>query len=156
MRVQRTIGGIAVAVLLLVVAGCATSGDRKDDAAQIAALNQKWLGLVARKDAEAIGKLYAANGAILMSNGPTATGPKAVGEAWAGIMKLPNVSLNFRTTQLTISRSGDLASDRGTYDLAFDGDKGRVRDIGKYVVVWTKVDGKWKVLADIYNSDTAM
>jgi hypothetical protein len=28
-----------------------------------------------------------------------------------------------------------------------------VRDRGKYVVVWRKVRGDWKVAADIFNSD---
>ena len=26
-------------------------------------------------------------------------------------------------------------------------------DTGKYVVVWRKIDGKWKAAADIFNSD---
>ena len=49
--------------------------------------------------------------------------------------------------------SGDLAYDVGTYTLSFDGPDGKVTDTGKYVTVWTKVDGEWKVAADIGNSD---
>ena len=89
----------------------------------------------------------------MMSNAPIITGPKAIAGAWAGLMKLPAVSVTFQTTQLDISKSGDLASDRGTYALAFDGENGRIRDTGKFVVVWKKVKGKWMIAADIFNSD---
>lgn len=147
---------LAAALVAGSLSGCATMADRQDDALKISALNKKWLGLVVRKDAAAISELYAADGSIMPPNAPIATGRKAIAETWAGFFKLPSLTLNFRTTELVISRSGDLASDRGTYDLAFDGDKGRVREIGKYVVVWKKVGGQWQVLADIFNSDKAM
>ena len=43
--------------------------------------------------------------------------------------------------------------DRGSYELRFDGESGPVRDVGKFIVVWKKVAGEWKVAADIFNSD---
>ncbi len=46
-----------------------------------------------------------------------------------------------------------MAYDYGTYTFAFDGDKGRVIEKGKYIVVWKKIDGAWKVAADIYNDN---
>jgi len=144
---------LVVALVAVFLAGCTTMANQASETEKIAAVNKKWLGLVARKDAAAIGNLYTSDGAFMMANAPIVTGPKAIAEAWDGLLKLPALSLNFRTTQLVIAKSGDLASDRGTYDLAFDGEKGRVRDVGKYVVVWKKVDGQWKVLADIFNSD---
>ena len=43
----------------------------------------------------------------------------------------------------------------GTYEIAFSGQNGRVKDNGKYVVVWIKVDGAWRVLSDIFNTNVA-
>jgi len=49
-----------------------------------------------------------------------------------------------------------MAYDIETYQLNFDSDKGPVKDVGKYVVVWTKVGTDWKVAVDIFDSDGPM
>ena len=135
------------------LAGCTTVANQDKEAAKIAEVNKGWLAMVASGDAEGVGNLYTADGVFMMSNTEIITGPEAIGDTWAGLMKLPGVSITFKTSQLDIAKAGDLASDRGTYDLSFDGEGGRVRDVGKYVVVWRKVDGEWKIVADIFNSD---
>ena len=60
-------------------------------------------------------------------------------------MQSPGFDLSFAPEQIVVSSSGDMAMDRGTYRLG--------PETGKYVVVWRKVDGDWKVAADIFNSD---
>ncbi len=154
MRYQlRLVALLPVLLIVGLVAGCTTLADQESEAAKIAAINKTWLAMVARNDAEGIGNLYTADGVFMMANATIITGPKAIASAWAGLMKLPAVSLTFQTSRLDIAKSGDLASDRGTYELAFDGKNGRIRDVGKFVIVWKKVKGKWMVAADIFNSD---
>jgi len=63
------------------------------------------------------------------------------------------VNLTFAPTSIVVASGGDMAYDIGTYNLSFDSDKGPVKDAGKYVVVWKKVDGDWKVAAGIFNSN---
>ena len=46
-----------------------------------------------------------------------------------------------------------MAYDYGWYTFAFDTDNGRVTDKGKYIVVWKKVGGAWKVASDIFNTN---
>ncbi len=135
------------------VAGCVAMGDPAAVEQEIRDLDKKWVGAVARGDVATIVGFYAPDGAFLAPNAPPAVGPEAIGEAWKGIMSLPNVSLNFRPTRIDVAASGDLATDVGTYDLAFSGEDGRVRDEGNYVVVWKKINGEWKVITDIYNSN---
>ncbi len=115
-------------------------------------MEREWVGAAVRGDAATIADFYAPDAVFLIPNGPPAEGPKAIGEAWKGLISLPNLSLNYRATRIDVAASGDLATAVGTYDLAFSGESGRVRDEGKYVVVWRKLDGEWKVIADIYNS----
>ena len=110
----RLIGVLSALMLVGLIAGCTTMANRDSEAAKIAAINKNWLALVAGGDAEGIGALYTSDGVFMMSNAPIITGPKAIAGAWAGLMKLPAVSLTFQTSQLDISKSGDLASDRGT------------------------------------------
>ncbi len=135
------------------VAGCVATGDPALVEQEIRDLDKKWVGAVARGDAAMIADFYAPDGVFLTPNAPPAEGPKAIGEAWKGLISLPNLSLNYRATRIDVAASGDLATAVGTYDLAFSGENGRVRDEGKYVVVWKKINGEWKVIADIYNSN---
>jgi len=66
---------------------------------------------------------------------------------------------NLRTLEIMgrveVARSGDLAYIMGAYTLAMKDSQGNpVNDHGKFVEVWKKqADGKWKVEADIFNSD---
>ena len=41
----------------------------------------------------------------------------------------------------------------GTYQLMFGSEDERVQDTGKYVDVWEKVDGDWKVMVEMYSSN---
>ena len=135
------------------MAGCVAMGDPAAVEQEIRDLDKKWVGAMARGDDATIANFYAPDGVFLTPNAPPTEGPKAIGEAWKGLMSLPNLSLNFRPTRIDVAASGDLATDIGTYDLAFSGESGRVRDEGTYVVVWQKLDGEWKIIADIYNSN---
>ena len=130
--------------------------DMSADEQTIRALGQKWLAAVRAKDAVASAGFYASDGVMLNADAPIAQGSAAITAAWQRLLSMKNVSLTFASTQLTVSNSGDMAYDVGTYELSFDGDKGTMKDLGKYVTVWRKVGGEWKVAADIGNSDGAM
>ena len=140
---------VVVVALLLSVSLSAHAGDPESE---IRALDQAWLAAIAAKDVEAIVKLYAKDG-VLMPHAPPASGPEAIGKVWSEFLALPGFMLTFRPVRVEVAKAGDLAIDMGTYLLAFESGQGEVRDMGKYVVVWRKTDGAWKVLADIFNSD---
>ena len=74
--------------------------------------------------------------------------------AWAALLKAPNLSLTFASSKVVVSSAGDLAVATGPYKLAMDGPKGqRIEDAGKFVEAWTRVNGEWKVLGNIFNTD---
>jgi ketosteroid isomerase-like protein len=53
-----------------------------------------------------------------------------------------------------VAHSRDLAYEVGTFELTLDDAQGKpVKTPGKYVVVWKQTDGKWRVAADIFNTD---
>lgn len=113
----------------------------------------RWLQLVKAKDAAAIAQLYTDDGAVMPPNGPIGKGHEAIEKTWASLMQTPGIDLTFAPEQITVSQSGDMALDRGTYRLTVAPDGKPQQDTGKYVVVWRKVDGTWKAAADIFNSD---
>jgi uncharacterized protein (TIGR02246 family) len=113
----------------------------------------RWLQLVKAKDAAGIAALYAEDGAVMPPNAPIGKGRAAIQQTWASMMQTPGFDLTFTPEQIIVSSSGDMALDRGTYNLTVAPDGAAQTDTGKYVVVWRKIDSEWKAAADIFNSD---
>lgn len=146
----------------LLLAGCSPADERNQKAetaiaskheTTIRSISERWLGLIRDRDAAGISQLYAPDGALLAPGAPIAEGPSAIEEAWRGMMETPGFALTFEITQIVVASAGDMALDRGTYRFSSSGPNGPVTDTGKYVVVWRNIDGEWKAVADIFNSD---
>jgi ketosteroid isomerase-like protein len=46
-----------------------------------------------------------------------------------------------------------MAFSQGKYFLSLETPGGVIQDEGSYLEVWEKVEGEWKITADIYNTD---
>jgi ketosteroid isomerase-like protein len=55
-------------------------------------------------------------------------------------------------TDFWMSASGDLAVSRGHFKVTRQESKGQVVDEGYYITIFRKVDGKWKLLGEMWNS----
>jgi ketosteroid isomerase-like protein len=53
-----------------------------------------------------------------------------------------------------VSASGDLAYTRGTMRYSHNSSKGVVDETGKWVTIYKKIDGQWKVIVDASVLDT--
>jgi uncharacterized protein (TIGR02246 family) len=147
--------GAAVAASL---AACATAPrvNLQSEEQAIRDLDRRWVEAVAAKDVTTAVDMYAPDAYFMAPNAPLASGQSAIRPMWAELLQAPNLNLTFSPTKIEVSKAGDLAYDVGTYRLAYDGPQGRVDDEGKYTVVWRKVDGQWKVAADMFNSNAPM
>jgi ketosteroid isomerase-like protein len=90
----------------------------------------------------------------LAPGNPPIQGAESVVETWKAWGALPNVKISFSAERVEAAASGDLAYDYGAYTFAFDSDKGPFAEEGKYIVVWKKIDGAWKIAADIFNNNS--
>jgi len=136
------------------VGGCARHADVAAEERSIRELEKQWVQAVAAKDTTAIGNVYAEDGEFLPPGAPRVSGRAAVRSAWAALLKAPNLSLTFASSKVVVSSAGDLAVATGPYKLGLDGPKGQhIEDTGKFVEAWTRVNGEWKVLRNIFNSD---
>jgi ketosteroid isomerase-like protein len=54
------------------------------------------------------------------------------------------VSTNITSQQIYVSSSGDMAWEYGSYINELQGPDGRIKEVGKYIGIYHKVDGKWK------------
>ena len=129
------------------------AGDTGADEQAIRGQVDRWLQLVKAKDAAGIAALYAEDGAVMPPNAPIGKGRAAIQETWASMMNTPGFDLTFNPEQIVLSSSGDMALDRGTYQLTIAPSGRAQNDTGKYVVVWRKIGNEWKAAADIFNSD---
>ena len=144
---------VAVVAAPLVFASSTVRADGKPEHARIHELDAQWVEAVRAKDAHACAAFYADDGWIMPQNSPGAQGTEAIADVWRGFFRLKDFALTFEPTRIVVAQAGDIAYDIGSYSLAFDGEQGPVRDRGKYVVVWRKVRGDWKVAVDIFNSN---
>jgi uncharacterized protein (TIGR02246 family) len=147
---------IAVAIGTLLALTACERGSKVDLAAEeqkIHALVDQWGAAMAAKDAKASAEFYATDGVMMPPGTPAIESREALTAAWQGLFSKPGFQLTIKSTKIVVAQAGDLAYERGVYELAFDGEQGPVKDKGKYVVVWKKVDGNWKAAADIFNSD---
>ena len=143
----------AAAILPLLSCTPAPSVDPQAEAAVIRELDRQWQAAVDARDLEACLSFYAPNAVEMQPNAPAIVGLPAI-RAWfqSGLLQ-PGISNVFAPDTIEISASGDLAYDRGTYRFAMETPGGRVEDVGKYLMIWKKIGGQWKVIVDISNSD---
>lgn len=112
-----------------------------------------WLEQIRKRDAAAIAGHYTEDGVLMPPGAPVSQGRSEIETAWRGMMETPGFDLTFEPTAIVVSSAGDMAIDRGTYRFTSTGPDGQVTDTGKYLVVWRNVDGTWKAMADMFNSD---
>ena len=145
--------------LICVFAGTAAAASGKGgspsaDEQAIRAADAQWEKAAVAKDLEGAMSFYAEDSMVLWPDAPAGVGREAVRAAWAEALKAPAFSISWRTEQVVVSRSGDLAYARGSYDETFTLDGRAVRQHGKFLVIWKKqANGAWRVAVDTDNED---
>jgi len=137
-------------------AGCASptpATDARAEEAAIRMLDIQWSAAATKKDLDAILRFYSTSGATMWPEAPTSHGAAAIRAAWVDMFKTPGVSLQFLPDRIEIANSADMATDEGRVVLGMDTRTGRNVDTVKYLVVWKKEGGAWKVTYDTYSSN---
>jgi uncharacterized protein (TIGR02246 family) len=129
--------------------------DTRADERAIREADAAWSKAAAAKDVEAYLSFLAEDALVLPPNAPMQTGKESMRRGLSEEMANPGYAISWQASRAEASRGGDLAYTVGTYQFTMTGPKGKpVTDRGKYVTIWRKQsDGKWKVVADIFNSD---
>ena len=67
-------------------------------------------------------------------------------------LRVPGFRITWKTNDVTVAESGDLAYGIGTNRVSFEGPDGKpVAVEGKAVTVWRRDAGGWKCVVDIWN-----
>lgn len=154
MNILKTAAMIAVGLVSL--AGCKPAAeDTTADEATIRQSAPAWAAAYNAGDADAIAAMYWEEATLQPPGAPAATGNAAIRGFIAGDIaatKAAGLTMNIPEAG-AVDVSGDLAYEAGTYTVTDA--SGATVDVGKYLGVMQKKDGKWLYIRDTWNSDNA-
>jgi ketosteroid isomerase-like protein len=105
-------------------------------------------------DASAAASIYDENAVVLAPNMPMMKGKTSIEKTMAGWFQSGTKMKEFTFATVSVEGTGDLAVQLGRYFQTFDMGGKIIADTGKFVTVWKKqVDGSWKAMYDIWNTD---
>lgn len=116
--------------------------------AKIEAVNAKWMELFNKGDFDGVAQLYTIDAIAFPPGAALVRGRAAIGTMWKGMAEQV---VNPKVTTLEVKRlSPSAAREVGTFALTTKGPSPKEIS-GKYLVLWQRVQGDWKLAADIWN-----
>ena len=116
--------------------------------AAIDASNKKFGAAIAAGDAKALGTIYTDDATVMPPNSEPVKGRQAI-EGLFGMLVTAGIK-GATLTALEVEAHGETAVEVGTYSLKDA--TGKEVDRGKYVAIWKRLKGQWKMHRDIWNS----
>lgn len=147
---------LAAVLTLVLLASCASANrpGHADHAERIRALDAAWKEAAARRDLDAMMEIYAPDARELLPGMPPIVGRPAIRGFYAELIETyPRFEHEFEAGEILVAASGDLAVVRGTYRFTPDARRPQEAQSGKFVGVWRRRDGAWRLLINISNSD---
>lgn len=97
---------------------------------------------------------YADDAMVMPPNQPAVSTPSSIRKVWTAMLA-PGTQISWTPNKVEPAASGDLVYEQGTYSLTASGVDGKsANDEGKYLAIWKRqLDGSWKEVEDIWNSD---
>ena len=116
---------------------------------EIAEMNRQFEDAVGKSDSVAMVNLYADDAKWMNPNAPSVIGKQALTRELSKLLNAGIGSAKLNTTD--VWGDENYVTEEGTYILnAKDGSQ---MDIGKYLVLWKRVDGKLMFFRDMFSSD---
>ncbi len=114
---------------------------------EISAVNRQFETAAGNGDLAALAALYTPDAIVLPPDGPMVKGRGDIKQMWGAVAQ----ELGLKSVHLTtvhFEHEGNTGHEVGEAALAISNGTVAV----KYVVVWKKVDGQWRIHRDIWNS----
>lgn len=115
----------------------------------IAQANQLYEERFTRDDAQMYAKRYCRDAVIFPAENPSIAGRDSIRAYYYD--KGRNKELKIVITEKNIYGSPELVVEEGIYD--FPDGKGGSFDKGKFIALWKKEEGSWKLFREIWNTD---
>jgi uncharacterized protein (TIGR02246 family) len=116
--------------------------------AAVDASNKKFGAAIAAGNAAGVAALYTEDAVVLPPNAESVTGRPAIEKFFLALIAggVKGATL----TAKEVEAHGETATEVGAYSIADAA--GKELDRGKYIVLWKRVKGEWKLHRDIFNS----
>jgi ketosteroid isomerase-like protein len=110
--------------------------------------NKQWMDAYSRGDAVSVGAFYTDDARSLPPNSDTIHEKQAIVEYWKAAMEMGIKGLKIETKE--VESQNDTAYEIGETTLT--GERGKIIDKLKYMVIWKYQNGQWKIHREIWNS----
>jgi uncharacterized protein (TIGR02246 family) len=144
---NRRVGLIGSALALALLSAVAPGPPDVREA--IGAANTEFAAAYRRGDARAVAARYTEGGQLYPPNEKVVGGREAIERFWKAAMDAGVKAVELKTVEA--EGLGDSAVEAGTYTLY--GKDGATLDRGKYLVLWKRVGGEWRLHRDCWNSN---
>ena len=139
---------VRIALLLFLSVGAAPAQQR-DLRVVIEAGNQQWSAAFSQGDSAALAAMYTLHAQLFPMHRESVRGREAIQQFWQGV--IASGVQGATLTTLEVDEQGETAYEVGQYELR--GESNKVLDHGKYVVVWKREHGTWRMHRDMWNSN---
>lgn len=137
----------AVALFAAMVFCSPLKAQPADSAEAIKALEAQWSAMFGAGDLDGVASLLAEDSVLIMPGAAPISDRAAILEATRAMMASGD-TVSWQSDFAVVAPSGEMAYDYGTATTrTADGEE----ITGRYLVVWIKEDGEWKVAADMFN-----
>jgi ketosteroid isomerase-like protein len=119
-----------------------------DPRSGVEAANRRFMEAFGLGDAASVARLYTSGAQLLPAHSDFVAGTTAIQRFWQGAMDMGLKEAVLETLEL--EAHGDTAHEVGRYTLKAAG--GQVADAGKYLVIWNREGGSWKLHRDIWTT----
>ena len=146
---------VARAVLALTLLAVASHASAQAPTSPLLELTKQYLAAAKARDAAKVASFYAEDAVLMPPNAPPIKGKKAIQQDHERLFK-ESPPFELTATPLASETSGDLGYIQGEFILRRQGASGRGGEVrGKYIEVWKRINGQWKILYDINNANHA-
>jgi ketosteroid isomerase-like protein len=114
-----------------------------------------WRRSLAAKDTAAISTFHTQDAVYSPQGGVAFRGRDSVSARWAREFGIPGFKLERTPIRIDVAKSGDLATEVGTYDVRFQVRNRPQKAAGTYMTAWRKEDGTWRIASYIWNRNEA-
>jgi uncharacterized protein (TIGR02246 family) len=117
---------------------------------EIGAVNRQFEEAARKGDVERIASLYTKDAMAMPPDGPVVKGRDAIKQMWGSLAQQLGLK-DVRLETQDFEQAGDTGYEVGEAHLTLGSGKAVV----KFVVVWKKEDGQWRLHRDIWNGKAA-
>ena len=113
---------------------------------------QAWVNALKNGDIAELGNLYTSDAKLMGHGRPSIEGRDNIIKELEEFIREKITGSSFTT--IGVWGNDELVVEEGTG--IFSHENGNIVSRGKYLLVWKKIDGKWKIFRDMYNSDGSL